>query len=122
MDDGQMANITKLLQTASDRQKDAAGETSAFNILSVLQLERYETRTHSKIIFFLLNSSCGSSDKAGFLHLFLQAIHIPEAFLNGSWKVYRERTFDGGSSRIDFVLESKNFCAVIEMKIGRAHV
>ena len=70
MDDGQMANITKLLRTASGRQKDAAGETSAFNILSVLQLERYETRTHSKIIFFLLNSSCGSSDKAGFLHLF----------------------------------------------------
>lgn len=117
MDDRQMASITKLLQTASDRQKDASGETSAFNILSVLQLERYETRTHSKIIFFLLNSSCGSSDKAGFLHLFLQAIHIPEAFLNGSWKVYRERTFDGGSSRIDFVLESKNFCAVIEMKV-----
>lgn len=117
MDDGQMASITKLLQTASDRQKDAAGETSAFNILSVLQLERYETRTHSKIIFFLLNSPCGSSDKSGFLHLFLQAIHIPEAFLNGSWKVYRERTFDGGSSRIDFILESKNFCAVIEMKV-----
>ena len=31
--------------------------------------------------------------------------------------MYRERTFDGGSSRIDFVLESKNFCAVIEMKV-----
>lgn len=117
MDDGQMASITKLLRTASGRQKDASGETSAFNILSVLQLERYETRTHSKIIFFLLNSPCGSRDKAGFLHLFLQAIHIPEAFLNGSWKVYRERTFDGSSSRIDLVLESKNFCAVIEMKV-----
>lgn len=117
MNDRQMASITTLLETASDRQKAAAGETSAFNILSTLQLERCETRVHSRIIFFLLNSRCGPNEKDSFLHIFLQVIRIPKAFLDESWNVYRERAFAGGSSRIDFVLESKRFCAVIEMKI-----
>lgn len=113
MDDRQKARITGLLQAA--RERSALDETSAFNLLSALRLERYETRTHSRIIFFLLNSRCGQNES--FLHLFLQAIRIPERFLHEQWSVSREKPFGGGSDRVDFVLESKSFCAVVEMKI-----
>lgn len=117
MDDRQTACITELLQTASGRQKGASLDTSAFNLLSVLQLERYETQTHSRIIFFLLNSPCGRDGKVGFLRLFLQTINIPARFLDEPWNVYREKVCTGGSGRMDLVLESKNFLAVIEMKV-----
>ena len=117
MDDRQTACITELLQTASGRQKGASLDTSAFNLLSVLQLERYETQTHSRIIFFLLNSPCGWDGKVGFLRLFLQTINIPARFLDEPWNVYREKVCTGGSGRMDLVLESKNFLAVIEMKV-----
>ena len=113
MDDRQKARITGLLQAA--RERSALDETSAFNLLSALRLERYETRTHSRIIFFLLNSRCGQNES--FLHLFLQAIRIPERFLHEQWSVSREKPFGRGSDRVDFVLESKSFCAVVEMKI-----
>lgn len=112
-----MAEIKELLQTASARQKEAADEMSAFNILSVLQLERYETRTHSRIIFFLLNSPCGPEGKKVFLRLFLQAINIPSRFLDEAWNVYRERACTGESGRMDLVLESRSFCAVLEIKV-----
>lgn len=117
MDSRQTAHIADLLQTASSRQRDASGETSAFNILSALQLERYETQTHSKLIFFLLNTSRAPKEKASFLHLFLQTLNIPRPFLDEPWNVYREKSCFSGASRMDFVLESKSFCAVIEMKI-----
>lgn len=117
MDDSQTAYITELLQAASDRRKGASCETSAFNLLSVLQLERYETRTHSRIIFFLLNSPCGPEGEKIFLRLFLQAINIPSRFLEEPWSVYREKGCTGESGRMDLVLESKNFLAVIEIKV-----
>lgn len=115
MNGRQTERITELLQAA--RERSALDETSAFNILSALHLERYETRTHSRIIFFLLNSRRGPKERDGFLRLFLQTIGIPRAFLGESWSVYREKTLAGGSGRMDFVLESKSFCAVIEMKV-----
>lgn len=117
MDDTQTEQILQLLQIASDRQKRVSGETSAFNLLSALHIEHYETQTHSQIIFFLLNDKCCSDEQNTFLHLFLQALKIPQIYLAEQWNVYREKAFDGGSSRIDFVIESRSFCAIIEMKI-----
>ena len=105
----------RLLEAAWERLKDASDETSAFNILSVLQLERYETRTHSKIIFFLLSSRQNGENR--FLRLFLEMLKIPEKFRAEHWSAYREKSFDGGAGRIDFVLESASYCAVVEMKI-----
>ena len=61
MKDRQMASITKLLQSASDRQKDAAGETSAFNILSVLQLElMHRNRSSSTPLMLCSSGACPS--------------------------------------------------------------
>ena len=117
MDDVQTEQVLRLLRTASDRQKNISGETAIFNLLSALHIERYETQTHSQIILFLLNNMGCPYEQNTFLHLFLQALKIPQAFLAEQWKVYREKVFDGGSSRIDFVIESQSFCAIIEMKI-----
>lgn len=102
----------KLLREAAARQSSASKETSAFNLLSALGLESYETRVHSKIILFLLKEADG---QGVFLRRFLLVLGIPPEFLEEEWNVFRERAFDGG--RMDFVLESRSYCAIIEMKL-----
>lgn len=118
MVDRQTELAARLLHAASERLEGASDESPAFNILSTLQLERYETRVHSRIIFFLLNSSRKGRDS--FLHYFLQTLKIPRMYLDEPWNVYRERAFHGGADRVDFVLESKSFRAIVEMKVNAA--
>jgi len=108
--------ISRLLQEASERRRNDSGDAADFNILSILQIERQE-REHSKIIFWLLNNGCIQNSQNVFLRFFLEALRIPRRFLDEAWNVYREKAFDGGANRIDFVLESKSFCAIIEMKL-----
>ena len=115
MDGKQLANT--LLQTASERLNRASGDISAFNLLSVLQIEHLETKTHSKIICYLLHNKSGQTVPHNFLLLFLQVLDIPKKFLGEKWNVYREYAFDSGAGRIDFVIESKSCCILIEMKI-----
>lgn len=110
MEDRQAEQI--LFETARERRRTAAGETAAFNILAALSLERCETGAHSKIIFFLLGEPV-------FLRFFLQAIGVPRQYLDADWKVFRERASDS-CGRMDFVVESPSYCAVIEMKIDAA--
>jgi len=117
VEDVRTEQILQLLRVASSRQKSVSGETAAFNLLSALHIEHYETQTHSQIILFLLNDTCLPNERNTFLYLFLQTLKIPKTFLDEQWKVYREKSFDSGKSRIDFVIESQSFCAIIEMKI-----
>lgn len=107
-----------LLHIASDRLKNASDDVSAFNILSALQIEHFETSTHSQIIFYLLSHSGGRNTPHNFLLLFLQVLGIPQKLLSETWNVYRERVFDSGMNRIDLVIESKSHFIIIEMKIG----
>lgn len=102
----------ELLQVAFQRYRSYMADGSYFNTFAAIGKERDETQVHSKIIYFLLDSKDGYDS---FLKLFLQTIHVPEHFWNDRWLVCRERVFDSG--RMDFVLESRSFCAVIEMKI-----
>lgn len=90
-------------------------DRSYFNILFAIGREHDETQIHSKIIYFLLTHRHNVEKQNLFLNLFLQVIKIPKQYLDDSWLVYRERIFDKG--RIDFVIESRNFCVAIEMKI-----
>lgn len=110
--------VLQLLQSASERQNAASGETASYNLLSALHYEHYETQTHSRIIFFLLNDMKRLNEENIFLRLFLETLKIPEPYLPGQWSVCREKVFAGG--RIDFVIESRSFCAIIEMKIDAA--
>lgn len=106
----------RMLDEAGTRYQEYMMEDgSYYNILAVLGKEREEAHTHSKMIFFLLNRPCSEDGHDNFLNMFLQILKIPEKYLNDKWSVYRERAFVDG--RMDFVLESKKFSAVIEMKI-----
>lgn len=113
----QKALANSLLQTASERLKSVSGDVPSFNLISVLQMEHLETQTHSKIIFYLLNDRSDQNNPYSFLQLFLRVLNVPKKFLGETWNVYRERAFDSGASRIDFVLESESCCVMIEMKI-----
>lgn len=85
------------------------------NILNVINRESDETHTHSKIIYYLLTRP-ERRDKAGsFLVSFLRHIGVCEEYVDSKWTIYRERVFDKG--RIDFVLESSDYVAAIEMKL-----
>lgn len=115
MNDARTGQVLELLRTALERQKKASGETAAFNLLSAIHMEHYETQTHSQIISFLLNDMGRSNEENEFLSLFLQTLKIPRAYQAEQWNVHREKVFDDG--RIDFVIESRSFLAIIEMKI-----
>lgn len=118
MSDYTLDNLSKadgLLHMAFQRYKDRMADSSYFNIFAAIGRERDETQVHSKIIYFLLNSNCSKDDHDNFLKLFLRAIKVPDQYLDDRWLVYREKVFENG--RIDFVIESRNFCVVIEMKI-----
>lgn len=111
--------LEELLQTTHQRHKtNMSQENSAYNILSAIGGERDETHIHSKIIYFLLDRTCGEAGTDDFLHLFLREIKVPAEFLGCQWRVCREQVFEGG--RIDFVIESEKFCVAIEMKIDAA--
>lgn len=105
-----------LLKTVCQRRKsEMAGESLAYNILAAIGRERDETHVHSRIICFLLNGSGNGDANDDFLHFFLQVLQIPPEYISGPWRVCREQAFEAG--RIDFVIESEQFCAAIEMKI-----
>lgn len=118
MDEKQRKSVDYLLQTAAERLDRISGDIPAFNILSALQMEHLETQAHSRIIFYLLSKRPSKSGSNDFLQLFLKMLNIPQKFLCDTWNVYRERAFDSGAGRIDFVIESAAYCAVIEMKIS----
>ncbi len=105
-----------LLHMAFQRYIDCTtADSSYFNIFWAIGRERDEAQIHSKIIYFLLNSGCSRDGHDDFLRLFLQTVKIPRQYLDDKWLAYRERVFENG--RIDFVIESRSFCAAIEMKI-----
>lgn len=89
----QKEQINYLLQTASDRLKSTSGDTSAFNLLSALHMERMEARAHSNIIYYLLNDQSGQGPNP-FLLKFLRVLDIPGQFSGGTWNVCRERVSD----------------------------
>jgi len=109
--------LEKLLRdTVEKLRTEKRQETSAYNILSAIGEEYDEAHIHSKIIFFLLDGTYSNEEENVFLKLLLQTIHVPQKASGSHWKVYREKVFEYG--RIDFVIESKELCIAIEMKIG----
>jgi len=112
---GQKELANRLLQAASERLKSVPGDVPAFNLLTVLQADHYETKTHSRIISRLLNDQSGQDAPNRFLLLFLRVLRIPRKFLSETWRVAREQAF--GPGRVDFIMESRSCCVIVEMKI-----
>ena len=110
------SKVKDLLKIVDQRRKiDMARETSAYNILAVIDEERNEAQAHSKIMYFLLDKVYNENGENDFLNLFLKEIKVPKKYTECLWKVYREYVFEEG--RIDFVIETEKFLIVIEMKI-----
>jgi hypothetical protein len=110
------SKVKDLLKIVDQRRKiDMARETSAYNILAVIDEERNEAQAHSKIMYFLLEKVYNENGENDFLNLFLKEIKVPKKYTECLWKVYREYVFEEG--RIYFVIETENFLIVIEMKI-----
>lgn len=107
----------QLLQRTSRHLKNISGDIPAFNLLSVLRIEQKETQVHSRILCHLLTDTARPATQISFLQLFLQTLDIPPQFRKETWSVCRERPFNGGANRIDFVLESPSFCIIMEIKI-----
>ena len=111
----------KLLKEAYEKSKDYLYEDSSrYNLLSIIEKDRYETEIHSKIIYNLLSQNWEKKDKETFLTLFLKEIGIEEEVIYGeNWEVSREKEYqlDEKKARPDFVIESQHYIYIVEMKI-----
>lgn len=100
-----------------EQKKEAPG--AQFNIFSVLDMETDEVKAHCRLLYELLrpDGSHGQGDQ--FLQAFFELV-LRKPYAAGA-VVARERVIDarGGQDygRIDLVVEGKDFCYPIEVKI-----
>ncbi|MGL5258076.1 MAG: PD-(D/E)XK nuclease family protein [Proteocatella sp.] len=87
-----------------------------FNIFSILNMERLEVRTHSALIYELLNPKGSHSQGYTYLKIFIDDILKIENFDFKNVKVDRERSIQS-LGRIDLVIENEDTLIIIEMKI-----
>lgn len=85
------------------------------NIFDIVNSERYEVRTHSNMIYYLLNPQSDHSMGNLYFKLFLKNIGFSNMVDENWFKIERETVFSDG--RIDFVLACEKMCIAIEMKI-----
>ncbi|QKJ22956.1 PD-(D/E)XK nuclease family protein [Poseidonibacter lekithochrous] len=87
-----------------------------FNIFSILNIERFEVKTHSALIYELINPKGSHNQSKKYLEIFIADILNIKDFDFNSAKVNREHLTDT-NRRIDFTIEDNNNFIVIEMKI-----
>ncbi len=105
--------LQEKIETIESIQKQK-GET--FNIFSVLQMERFEVKTHSAFIFEMISPNGSHCQGAMYLGLFIRnTLGLNDFDLTGV-KVKREDPTDDGR-RIDFTIENDKYFIAIEMKI-----
>jgi len=109
-----LLHSTNFIKKKSDEISRLKGED--FNIFTILDLESKENKTHSNFLFEILNPNGRHYFKDSFLKLFLKQLHIElDEYESESFEIQKEVSFSNG--RMDLVISSKNFIAVIENKI-----
>jgi len=99
------------------KQEEIKGITGeAFNVFSILNMERLEVRTHSAFIFELLDPKGSHCQGDLFLKAFIDEILDVEDFNYENVLVERERNI-GEFGRLDLVIENNDDLIIIEMKI-----
>jgi len=108
----------RLLKDKYDAVAAATGER--FNVFSVLDRERREVTTHSRLLAELLNPKGSHGRGAVFLRLFFEALDVKETFHSDAQMVNFQVTAEawGGHGSIDILIEGNEKCMVIENKIG----
>lgn len=105
---------TRMVVEKQNEFKQKTGE--AFNVFSILNMERLEVRTHSAFIYELLNPKGCHFQGNLFLKAFIEEILEIEDFNFRNVVVDRERSI-GDLGRIDLVIENNDTLIIIEMKI-----
>ena len=120
-DEKDIKKAQKLLKIAKPFEKEyLLKDSPRLNILNIIEMDTKEASAHAKILEFLLNCKWETNGKETFFSSFLEKVlgfsktKIKE-FLKEKISISREHVIKNG--RIDFVIESKNLCIAIEMKI-----
>lgn len=87
-----------------------------FNIFSVLNIERYEVKTHSLFIYDFINPQGSHVQGETYFSLFVEKVLEIESFNRTNLKVKREDPTTE-NRRIDFTIENDHYLIAIEMKI-----
>lgn len=108
------------LKVLSEKYDEIYKKTGGyFNIFTVLNVERNEVDTHSRFIYDFLNPEGSHCIGNNYLKLFVDNV-LNLKFSDEDYrtvKVYREFSLNKGESRIDILIETKNFSIPIEVKI-----
>jgi len=94
-------------------------ENCSYNVFSVMNVERLEVSTHSKIIYSLLDKDGEHKMGDKYLKLFIENIGFGEWLnIESTWTCISEyRSREMKCSRPDFIIKSDQHCILIEMKI-----
>ena len=88
----------------------------AFNVFSILKVERQELKTHSNFLFELLNPKGSHAQGDIYLNKFVQEVLKLDNFACEKAVVEQERSI-GNLGRIDLVIENLESLILIEIKI-----
>ncbi|MCY6369415.1 PD-(D/E)XK nuclease family protein [Clostridium ganghwense] len=94
-------------------QKSTGG---LFNIFSILNMERFEVKTHSAFIYELLNPQGSHNQEKVFLKLFVEKVLKIKDLDYKNIIVEREKSI-GKYGRLDFSIENDDILIIIELKI-----
>lgn len=114
-----------IVQIKEQAEHEGLIHAPSFNVFEVLNLSRYETRTHSAMLAHLLDPAQSHGQGYLFLKAFLEYCHKKDASFPlpwtdldaGHWQVVTEEVTNIG--RLDIVLRSPdlNYLCVIENKV-----
>ena len=116
-----MENYEQLLiqiKAINNRYAEVFKKTGGyFNIFTVLDIETNEVNMHCRLLYEFLNPNGSHCQGDKYLRLFVENVLKISNFDFRTAKVKREYIFDSGDSRIDFLIENKDYSIPIEVKI-----
>lgn len=109
--------LLQQVNTLLEKNNQIVEETGKlFNIFSVLNMERSEVRTHSALLYELLNTNGSHNQKSTYLNIFIKDVLKVNDFDLKNVKVEREKHING-LGRVDLIIENPEFLIIIEIKI-----
>ena len=106
-------NVGLIIENNNKIETETGGH---FNIFTILGMERLEVKTHSALIYELLNPKGSHFQGYAYLKIFINDILKIDEFDFNSVKVDRER-YIKNFGRMDLVIENDQSLIIIEVKI-----
>lgn len=125
-----LEDSVKVVKEKKEKENNMKAAGEEFNIFNILDVERKEVETHSKIIYDLINPNGSHGQGNIFLKSFIKHVLSPrlkdeKPLINEDFKmenvhVNREERIseqEDNYGRIDFVISNKEYYFAVEMKI-----